>query len=272
MLVNPYEDFTGVVAKPSRKTDMYAFALVSWEVLSGNVPFGDVRAENVLCSRVHRGHRPDVRAIPAETPAEVVSLITSCWDKDRNARRTAQEAMSILDLALNLATNTQLDVYVSHSKSGRPLLGHCVHFLSQHGFRVWYDKTDVTEMSLDRVRMVRGMVNNCKVVLACVDREYQSREACMFELRLAKKLAPAKVVLTLVMEESPLGWGSDELVNLCEIKTRPYVDVSTVFNDDWSKEEGPDPQVFAEFRRRLLPLVNQLANAGCISSIRPAQS
>jgi hypothetical protein len=43
------------VAKASRKTDVYAFAMLSWELLTESELFPDIISETVLCSRVHQG-------------------------------------------------------------------------------------------------------------------------------------------------------------------------------------------------------------------------
>jgi serine/threonine protein kinase len=56
MLINPYKPaLDGKVAKASRKTDVYAFAMLSFEVLTETELFPDIISETVLCSRVHQG-------------------------------------------------------------------------------------------------------------------------------------------------------------------------------------------------------------------------
>lgn len=56
MLVNPYDVSNEYqVAKASRSTDMYAFALVAYELLTEEKPFADVHKETLLAVKVHQG-------------------------------------------------------------------------------------------------------------------------------------------------------------------------------------------------------------------------
>ena len=97
MLVNPFnESFDESVAKASRKTDMYAFALLAWRVLSLHEPFDTVRTEGALCAQVHQGIRPVLQLLPADTPAAVVNMISACWDKERSVRKLAVECVCTL--------------------------------------------------------------------------------------------------------------------------------------------------------------------------------
>ena len=56
MMINPYKPAAdGKYAKPSRKTDIYAFAILAYELLSQAEVFADVHSEAVLCARIHKG-------------------------------------------------------------------------------------------------------------------------------------------------------------------------------------------------------------------------
>jgi serine/threonine protein kinase len=55
MLINPYSETNlGEVAKPSRKTDIYAFAVLAWEVMTQKQPFEGVQSQTMLCAKVHQ--------------------------------------------------------------------------------------------------------------------------------------------------------------------------------------------------------------------------
>ena len=76
MLVNPYQISDdarnlAIVCKPSRSTDMYAFGILTWQVLSQRRPFTDITSEAMLCSLIHRKHRPPLDKLPSNTPIEV---------------------------------------------------------------------------------------------------------------------------------------------------------------------------------------------------------
>jgi hypothetical protein len=68
------------IYKASRKTDMYAFAILAWEFLSQKQLFPGISSETQLHSSVHAGLRPDLLLLPADTPEEVRDLIRRCWD------------------------------------------------------------------------------------------------------------------------------------------------------------------------------------------------
>jgi hypothetical protein len=109
MLVNPYnETFDETVARASKKTDMYAFGMMCWEAMAQKRPMGDITTEAKLCARVHQGHRPAIDQLPDNTPAEIVSLITDCWDKDRLKRWSAVECLILL---------TQMDIEYANEKN-----------------------------------------------------------------------------------------------------------------------------------------------------------
>jgi serine/threonine-protein kinase len=99
MLVNPFRPAAdGKVAKPSRKTDMYAFGLVSWELLCECEVFPTIHDSEVrLCAAVHSNTRPDIALLPRETPDEVKNMIVACWDADRRKRKTARECIDLLE-------------------------------------------------------------------------------------------------------------------------------------------------------------------------------
>lgn len=105
MLVNPYHVTMNVnelalVAKASRRTDMYAFALLAWQLMAQRRPFSEVKGEVMLCSHVHSGARPSLSKLPSDTPDEVVSMITACWDKERGRRLEARDCIDILHRSL----------------------------------------------------------------------------------------------------------------------------------------------------------------------------
>lgn len=114
ILFNPYDHQT-TTAKPSRKTDMYAFSLLAWEVLSQAELFPDIQSEAVLATVVHQGTRPPLSAIPADTPPQVVELITSCWDKNRSKRKTAAQCVQVLEAVLASLPPSQGITYPSNS-------------------------------------------------------------------------------------------------------------------------------------------------------------
>lgn len=87
-VTQPVGNGTPTIAKPSRKTDMYAFALLCWQTLTQKNLFPDITTESVLATMVHKGYRPPLEDLPPHTPKSVIELITNCWDKDRSKVRS----------------------------------------------------------------------------------------------------------------------------------------------------------------------------------------
>ena len=83
-------------AKSNEKSDMYAFGVVLWELLTCDVPF-DGLTETQVRGLLEQGERPEIpQPLPEGFPPEFVSLIRSCWDQSPGARPTAQQALAAL--------------------------------------------------------------------------------------------------------------------------------------------------------------------------------
>lgn len=81
----------------TRESDMYGFAGVCYEILTGNVPFHDSpNYANVIWRVVHIGEIPERPAdevcVLRGLTDEMWSIITTCWSRDKTIRLTASEA------------------------------------------------------------------------------------------------------------------------------------------------------------------------------------
>lgn len=74
--------------------DVYSFGILMWQVLTARLPFvGPISNEHAQepAVEVHRklvsaGQRPDLAALPADTPAAIRALMVSCWSGEPSAR------------------------------------------------------------------------------------------------------------------------------------------------------------------------------------------
>lgn len=141
MLMNPYQvTQKKVIAQSSRKTDIYAFALLAWEVLSQNQAFFDVDTEGELCAKVHQGQRPPIEQLPKNTPTGIVNLIKLCWDTNRQRRLTAIECLCTFQFYYGVYSKKKFDIFYSHSPKKNPISLFLLQHLIRLGYRVWYDQ------------------------------------------------------------------------------------------------------------------------------------
>jgi serine/threonine protein kinase len=131
MLVNPYQkqllrstcesettEMLSTVAKPSRSTDMYAFGILTWQVLAQRRPFSEITSEAMLCSKVHQGYRPSLDKLPSDTPFEIIQMMQACWSGDRFARPAATDCYHILQAQmLKVPVKKSTDIDVTNSTS-----------------------------------------------------------------------------------------------------------------------------------------------------------
>ena len=67
----------------TEETDVYAYALVIWEVLAGDIPWRGLNPMQVGMQILTKQARP---AVPEGAPADLVGLMERCWAHDPGAR------------------------------------------------------------------------------------------------------------------------------------------------------------------------------------------
>lgn len=83
----------------STATDVFAFAILVWEVYTGTPPFpnlgGGAISSMVRLSRGDRPRRSEV--LDASFSGTLWRLVSGCWAQDPSARPTMQHAVSVLE-------------------------------------------------------------------------------------------------------------------------------------------------------------------------------
>ena len=140
------------------------------------------------------------------------------------------------------------------------------------GFRVWYDEND---MAYDLQRSMRQGIERSSVVLACINKTYEQRPNCVFELQEAVKAN--KPIITLNIEkEGPFAWAGKntthgDLMELCSLKTKFFVDIGALAcRPDWTTDQDTlddSSPLFEELRLVLEPLSKILHDINCLPSL-----
>ncbi len=78
------------------KADVWSFAMVCSEILTGEVPFNNIPRATLHDEIKKSGIRPD---LPPDCPGDLLFCITSCWDQTPTKRPTFVEVCKMLKLA-----------------------------------------------------------------------------------------------------------------------------------------------------------------------------
>lgn len=77
-------------------SDCYSFSIISWEILSMKVPFGDINTTEYLQRVVEGGERPPVED-KVEWPREFRQLLEECWDENPNLRPNMKQIVERME-------------------------------------------------------------------------------------------------------------------------------------------------------------------------------
>jgi len=77
----------------TEKTDVYAYAVVVWEVLTGAVPWQGLNPMQVGMQILMQQARPPV---PDGAPADLTALMQRCWAQEPDARPSFAEVKDLI--------------------------------------------------------------------------------------------------------------------------------------------------------------------------------
>ncbi|RIB22058.1 hypothetical protein C2G38_1034344 [Gigaspora rosea] len=95
--------------KRNKKSDIYSFGVILWEISSGKPPFQTFEFKMALCYHITQGNRE--KPIKG-TPPQYVELYKQCWDIDPSNRLEAKSILKTLnqltaDKPLNISTTNE---------------------------------------------------------------------------------------------------------------------------------------------------------------------
>ena len=217
-------------AKPSEKTDIYSFAILAWEVLSGQKPFPNVTSQVELSVQVHQGVRPDINQLPNDCPEAIRTMITTCWDHNRTKRNSALVCSNILRKCYNLSLNTLYDVYFSYSydTEHQELIARIRDKLTSKGLKIGcLSESEATNLNTELTDT--KYISKSKVIVMCLDNAYQTDPRCISELQINQTQRVPRLVVPLLLEPQSLTFPSDEFKSLCQFSQHSGAKLFNIF-------------------------------------------
>jgi len=107
-----------------KRSDIWSFACVLFEMLTGEVPFEGDSVSDMLANILHK--EPDWKELPANTPANIVILMRRCLEKDTHRRLhdiadAAIEINETLNLPVTAPPITNTSFQIIHPTGGKKL-------------------------------------------------------------------------------------------------------------------------------------------------------
>ena len=81
----------------SLPADVYSFAVVMWEILTRETPYKGMNTGQICSQVLTMNLRPDLSAVPADTPQDWVRLMQRCWHTQPQDRPTFSQILDFLD-------------------------------------------------------------------------------------------------------------------------------------------------------------------------------
>ena len=100
------EALTGSFFIPDSKKDVYSFGILFWEILTGKIPFRELKEKNTcdIEKMIIDGYRPPLDILPDDTPPCIIEIIGDCWKPNPSERPTLEQIISILSSELTSST------------------------------------------------------------------------------------------------------------------------------------------------------------------------
>ncbi|EAY13731.1 TKL family protein kinase [Trichomonas vaginalis G3] len=97
----------------SFKVDIYSYGILLWEMLTGQIPFANLKDVDIL-PMVINGERPP---IPSSCPSGLAKLIKSCWDVDPNKRPSSAQIVQVFERGEVFFQDADMDKVEIYRKS-----------------------------------------------------------------------------------------------------------------------------------------------------------
>ena len=98
----------------SKEIDVYSFGILLWEILSGKIPFQELKENPETCDKIETmiidGYRPSLEFLPDDTPPCIIEIMKNCWNSKPKERPTLENIISILTIILQLEISNEREI------------------------------------------------------------------------------------------------------------------------------------------------------------------
>ena len=108
----------------SKASDVYAFAIIVYEIVTNKEPFPDLNDIIVMNKVLEKDERPE---FDKSISPHYKQLIESCWNKDEESRLTFDEIVLTLETDSNFLSNVKKDIFMNY-------VNHIKNFLKRNSF------------------------------------------------------------------------------------------------------------------------------------------
>ena len=117
------EALRGSLSVPySREIDVYSFGILFWEILTGKIPFQELKENPNTCHKIEEmiidGYRPSLD-LPNDIPPCIIEIIKQCWNSKPSARPSLGKIISLLTIILqvDISDENEIEKYLPSIES-----------------------------------------------------------------------------------------------------------------------------------------------------------
>ena len=98
----------------SREIDVYSFGILFWEILTGKIPFQELKENPNTCHNIEQmiidGYRPSLDVLPNDIPPCIIEMIEQCWNSKPSSRPSLGKIISLLTIILQLDISDENEI------------------------------------------------------------------------------------------------------------------------------------------------------------------